>query len=115
MNGESGVVEPTFVKSPLYEKEGVEWFASNVELGTEGVKNIHPVGSMSAEEEELLKACLPEYVNSPLIWKCANDKLEEEHPEGCRVRHQGISFDVSRLKLLWMHMSSNAVCGFSST
>lgn len=71
LNGESGVVEPTFVKSPLYEKEGVEWFASNVELGTEGVKNIHPVGSMSAEEEELLKACLPEY--APLIWKCAND------------------------------------------
>jgi len=64
LNGESGVVEPTFVKSPLYEKEGVEWFASNVELGTEGVKNIHPVGSMSAEEEELLKACLPEYVIS---------------------------------------------------
>jgi malate dehydrogenase len=64
LNGESGVVEPTFVKSPLYEKEGVEWFASNVELGTEGVKNIHPVGSMSAEEEELLKACLPEYVKS---------------------------------------------------
>lgn len=60
LNGESGVVEPTFVKSPLYEKEGVEWFASNVELGTEGVKNIHPVGSMSAEEEELLKACLPD-------------------------------------------------------
>jgi malate dehydrogenase len=48
----------------LYEKEGVEWFASNVELGTEGVKKIHPVGSMSAEEEELLKACLPEYVPS---------------------------------------------------
>jgi malate dehydrogenase len=60
LNGESGVVEPTFVKSPLYEKEGVEWFASNVELGTEGVKKIHPVGQLSAEEDELLKACLPE-------------------------------------------------------
>lgn len=62
LNGEAGIVEPTYVKSPLYEKEGVEWFASNVELGTEGVKKIHPVGTLSAEEEELLKACLPEYV-----------------------------------------------------
>ena len=60
LNGESGVVEPTFVKSPLYESEGVEWFASNVELGPEGVKTIHPVGQLSAEEDELLKACLPE-------------------------------------------------------
>jgi hypothetical protein len=60
MNGESGVVEPTFVKSPLYKDQGVEYFASNVELGPEGVTKIHPVGSVSAEEEELIKACLPE-------------------------------------------------------
>lgn len=33
MNGEKNVVEPTFVKSPLYESEGVEFFSSNVELG----------------------------------------------------------------------------------
>jgi malate dehydrogenase len=60
MNGESGVIEPTFVKSPLYKDQGVEYFSSNVELGPEGVKKIHPVGQLSAEEEELLKACLPE-------------------------------------------------------
>ncbi|RXK36575.1 malate dehydrogenase, NAD-dependent [Tremella mesenterica] len=60
MNGESGVVEPTFVESPLYASEGVEWFASNVELGPDGVKNIHPVGALSVEEEELIKACLPD-------------------------------------------------------
>jgi malate dehydrogenase len=60
LNGESGVIEPTFVKSPLYASEGVEYFASNVELGPEGVKNIHPVGELSAEEQELLKACLAE-------------------------------------------------------
>jgi hypothetical protein len=28
-----GIVVPTFVKSPLFEKEGVEFFFSNVELG----------------------------------------------------------------------------------
>jgi len=60
MNGETGVIEPTFVKSPLFEKEGVEYFASNVELGPDGVKEIHPLGKLSAEEEELLKACLPD-------------------------------------------------------
>jgi len=60
MNGESNVVEPTFVLSPLYKDQGVSYFASNVELGPEGVKKIHPVGSLSAEEEELMKACLPE-------------------------------------------------------
>jgi len=60
MNGESGVIEPTFVKSPLYASEGVEYFASNVELGPDGVKEIHPIGTLSSEEEELLKACLAE-------------------------------------------------------
>lgn len=72
MNGESGVVEPTFVKSPLYKDQGVEYFSSNVELGPEGVKNIHPVGSLSAEEEELLKACLPEYAHPSLSSCSAN-------------------------------------------
>lgn len=33
LNGEKGVIVPTFVKSPLFEKEGVEFFSSNVELG----------------------------------------------------------------------------------
>jgi malate dehydrogenase len=60
MNGESGVIEPTFVKSSLYASQGVEYFASNVELGPEGVKNIHPVGELSAEEKDLLKECLAE-------------------------------------------------------
>ncbi|ODO08460.1 malate dehydrogenase, NAD-dependent [Cryptococcus wingfieldii CBS 7118] len=64
LNGESGVVEPTFVKSPLYESEGVEYFASNVELGPEGVKKINSVGELSAEEQELLKAALPDLVKN---------------------------------------------------
>lgn len=33
LKGEKGIVVPTFVKSPLFEKEGVEFFSSNVELG----------------------------------------------------------------------------------
>ena len=56
--GQSGVVEPTFVDSPLYKDQGVEFFASKVELGPEGVKEIHPVGKISDHEQTLLDACL---------------------------------------------------------
>jgi len=56
-DGEKGVVEPTFVDSPLYKDQGIEFFASNVELGPDGVAKIHPVGKVSAEEEKLLSAC----------------------------------------------------------
>ncbi|KAL0060778.1 Malate dehydrogenase, cytoplasmic [Marasmius tenuissimus] len=60
LNGEKGVVTPTFVKSPLYEDQGIDFFSSNVELGPNGVEKIHPIGSLSAEEEKLMEACLPE-------------------------------------------------------
>lgn len=33
LKGEKGIVVPTFVQSPLFESEGVEFFSSNVELG----------------------------------------------------------------------------------
>ncbi|MCJ1431649.1 Malate dehydrogenase, cytoplasmic [Xylographa pallens] len=56
--GQSGVVEPTFVDSPLYKDQGVDFFASKVELGPEGVKEIHPVGKISEHEQTLLDACL---------------------------------------------------------
>ncbi|KAJ2924256.1 hypothetical protein H1R20_g12837, partial [Candolleomyces eurysporus] len=60
LNGEKGVITPTFVKSPLYEDQGIEFFSSNVELGPNGVEKIHPVGPLSSEEEKLLEACIPE-------------------------------------------------------
>ncbi|KNZ56842.1 malate dehydrogenase, NAD-dependent [Puccinia sorghi] len=60
LGGARGIVEPTFVKSHLYEKEGVEYFASNVELGPEGVGKILPIGPVSNQEQELINACLPE-------------------------------------------------------
>ncbi|KAH9483245.1 Malate dehydrogenase, cytoplasmic [Psilocybe cubensis] len=60
LNGEKGVVTPTFVKSPLFADQGIDFFSSNVELGLEGVEKIHPIGPLSAEEEELMAACLPE-------------------------------------------------------
>ena len=60
LNGEKGVITPSFVKSPLFEDRGVEFFSSNVELGIEGVEKIHPLGQLSGEEQGLLEACLPE-------------------------------------------------------
>ncbi|KAJ7499690.1 NAD-malate dehydrogenase [Mycena latifolia] len=60
LNGEKGVVTPTFVKSPLFADQGVDFFSSNVELGPNGVEKIHPIGELSAEEETLLAACIPE-------------------------------------------------------
>ena len=56
--GVKGVVEPTFVESPLYKDQGVEFFASKVELGPSGVEKILPVGQVSSHEQGLLDACL---------------------------------------------------------
>ncbi|KAH8596024.1 lactate/malate dehydrogenase [Bisporella sp. PMI_857] len=56
--GQKGVIEPTFVDSPLYKDQGVDFFASKVELGPEGVKEIHSVGNVDAAEQTLLDAAL---------------------------------------------------------
>lgn len=58
--GERGVVEPTFVESPLYKDRGVAFFASRVALGPEGVEDVLPLGKLSEGEEALLEACLGE-------------------------------------------------------
>lgn len=56
--GETGVSEPSFVESPLYKDQGCEFFASRIELGPEGVKEIHPLGPVSAYEQTLIAAAL---------------------------------------------------------
>ncbi|KAI9819349.1 MAG: Malate dehydrogenase, cytoplasmic [Thelocarpon impressellum] len=56
--GERGVVEPTFVESPLYKDRGVDFFASRVELGPSGVEAIHPVGKVNEYEEGLIQAAV---------------------------------------------------------
>lgn len=56
--GQKNVIEPTFVDSPLYKDRGVEYFASNVELGPNGVEKIHPVGKITDYEQKLLEDCL---------------------------------------------------------
>ncbi|KAJ5541884.1 hypothetical protein N7535_004303 [Penicillium sp. DV-2018c] len=56
--GEKGVIEPTFIDSPLYKDQGIDFFASRVELGPNGVEQIHPVGQINEYEQGLLDACL---------------------------------------------------------
>ena len=56
--GVEGVIEPTFVESPLFKDQGVEFFASRVVLGKEGAKEILPLGKVNEYEQKLLDACL---------------------------------------------------------
>ncbi|KAI1945879.1 Malate dehydrogenase, cytoplasmic [Ophidiomyces ophidiicola] len=52
------VIEPTFVESPLYKSQGIDFFASRVRLGANGVEEILPIGKVSEYEQKLLDACL---------------------------------------------------------
>jgi malate dehydrogenase len=56
--GQKGVTEPTFVDSPLYKKQGIDFFASKVELGPSGVEKIHEIGPVNEYEQGLVDACL---------------------------------------------------------
>ena len=58
MNGEKGVVEPTYISSNIV--PGLDYFATNVELSAEGVGKIHPIGEMSAYEQGLFEAAKKE-------------------------------------------------------
>ncbi|KAH6560430.1 hypothetical protein BASA50_009676 [Batrachochytrium salamandrivorans] len=60
LNGQKGIIEPTFVYSPVAKKEGADFFATNVELGPQGVAKIYPLGPMSAYEKTLFAAVVPE-------------------------------------------------------
>ncbi|CDO96522.1 unnamed protein product [Kluyveromyces dobzhanskii CBS 2104] len=57
LEGERDVIEPTFVDSPLYKDEGIDFFASPVTLGPQGVEKIHGIGQLSDKEEEMLAKC----------------------------------------------------------
>ncbi|KAI9805067.1 MAG: Malate dehydrogenase, cytoplasmic [Sarcosagium campestre] len=56
--GVKGVIEPSFVDSPLYKSQGVDFFASKVELGPNGVEKIHDIGKVNEYEQKLVDACL---------------------------------------------------------
>lgn len=56
VNGEKNVVEPTFVDSPLFKDEGIDFFSTKVTLGPNGVEEIHPIGKVNQYEEKLIEA-----------------------------------------------------------
>jgi len=50
VSGKKGIIECTFVESPVAAKDGCEFFASPVELGPDGVQNILPLPRLSERE-----------------------------------------------------------------
>ncbi len=56
LKGETDIVEATFVDSPLFKDEGVEFFSTRVTLGPEGVETVHGLGELSDYEEKLIAA-----------------------------------------------------------
>lgn len=62
LKGEKNVTECAFVSSPIV--PGVEFFSTRVELGANGVQNIHPIGKMSDSEKQWYDKMLPELKSS---------------------------------------------------
>jgi len=60
LGGATGVIEPSYVQSPIAQKDGIEFFSTNVELGPEGVKKVLPLGEMNSFEQGLYDAAVPE-------------------------------------------------------
>ena len=61
-NGEAGVVECTYVESDVV--PGVEFFATKVSLGREGVEKIHGTGTLTAYEQKGLDGMMEELKGS---------------------------------------------------
>ncbi|KAK7039199.1 hypothetical protein VNI00_010104 [Paramarasmius palmivorus] len=70
LNGEKGIVAPSYVSltadpagGEALTKElgtGLEFFSSRVELGSEGVVKIHPLGQITEAEKKLIDAAIPD-------------------------------------------------------
>jgi malate dehydrogenase len=60
LKGHKGIVEASYVVSPIAAKDGIEYFSTHVELGPEGVAKVHPLGPLSAFEQGLYDAAVPE-------------------------------------------------------
>lgn len=56
--GVPDIVEPTFVDSPLFKDQDVDFFSSKVKLGPAGAEEILPLGKISPYEEKLVESAL---------------------------------------------------------
>jgi len=59
--GQTGVTECTYVESKI---TAAPYFASRVELGTDGIKKIHDVGPLSDYEKKKFEEVLPELIKN---------------------------------------------------
>lgn len=95
LDGEA-VTQCTFVESPLF-KDQVDFFASPVEFGPEGVKNIPALPKLTAEEQKLLDACLPDLAKSTYM----NVVADNRHQEGrCVGRREPVNAQSNLLRSL---------------
>ncbi|KAJ3317548.1 malate DEHYDROGENASE, NAD-dependent, partial [Gonapodya sp. JEL0774] len=53
VGGKKGVIECSYVESPIMAKEGIKYFSTKIELGTHGLEKIHPIGPLTPYEEKL--------------------------------------------------------------
>ena len=60
MDGKEGVIESTFVGSPLYKDREIDFFASRVQLGLDGVEKFLPIGNIDHNEQSRLQTALPD-------------------------------------------------------
>ncbi|KAF7320863.1 malate dehydrogenase [Mycena chlorophos] len=94
LKGEKGIIAPSYVSlkadpaggSALAAELGteLEFFSSNVELGTEGVVKIHSLGKLTAQEQELVKAAIPELqtnIKTGVTFVAEKYEAEEKNPK----------------------------------
>ncbi|KAJ6578896.1 NAD-malate dehydrogenase [Mycena vulgaris] len=94
IKGEKGIVAPSFVAlkadpaggAALTKELGaeLEFFSSNIELGPEGVAKIFPLGKITAQEAELVKAAIPELttnIKTGVTYVLEKYEAEEKNPK----------------------------------
>ncbi|KAJ7079954.1 NAD-malate dehydrogenase [Mycena belliarum] len=94
LKGEKGIVAPSFVAQAA-DPEGakalaaelgaeLEFFASNIELGKEGVVKIHSLGKITEGESLLVKAAVPELqtnIKTGVTYVLEKYEAEEKNPK----------------------------------
>lgn len=58
----TGILECSYVKSDVV--EGVDYFATQVELGSDGIERVLPLPKLDQREKKLLEAAIPELKQS---------------------------------------------------
>ncbi|KAJ7270907.1 NAD-malate dehydrogenase [Mycena rebaudengoi] len=94
LKGEKGIVAPSFVAlsadpaggAALSKELGadLEFFSSNVELGSQGVVKIHPLGKITEQEATLVKAAVPELttnIKTGVTYCLEKYEAEEKNPK----------------------------------